>query len=101
MSVEEEEEAVKYCNTADADCCDAASYSSSSNSSYCNCIAWCQLLHTPATATTHLPFPVSRLPIWSTLRNTSARSSGAKLSQESDVFTPIVSDHRRLGDFSD
>jgi hypothetical protein len=35
MSVEEEEEeAVKYCKTADADCCDAASYSSSSNSSY-------------------------------------------------------------------
>jgi hypothetical protein len=43
MSVEEqEEEAVKCWNTADADfdcCCDAASYSSSSNSSYCNCIA--------------------------------------------------------------
>ncbi len=96
MSVEEqEEEAVKYCNTADADCdccCDAASYSSSSNS-YCNCIAWRQLLHTPATAITHLPFPVSRFLVWSTLRNTSARSYGAKLSQESDVFTPIVSDH--------
>ncbi len=80
MSVEEE--AVKYCNTADADCdccCEAASCSSSSNSSYCNCIAWRQLLHTPATARMHLPFPVSRLPVWSTLPNTSARSSGAKL----------------------
>jgi hypothetical protein len=41
----------------------------------------------------HLPFPVSRFLVWSTLRNTSARSYGAKLSQESDVFTPIVSDH--------
>jgi hypothetical protein len=43
LSVEEqEEEAVKYCNTADADCdrcCDAASHSYSSNSSYCNRIA--------------------------------------------------------------
>jgi len=98
MSVEEEEEeeAVKYCNTADADCdccCDAASYSSSSNSSYCNCIAWRQLQHTPATATMHLLVLSLDSPVWSTLRNTSARSSGAKLSQESDVFTPIVSDH--------
>jgi hypothetical protein len=42
MSVEEQEEdAVKYCNTADADCdccCNVASYSSNNNS-YCNCIA--------------------------------------------------------------
>jgi len=97
MSVEEQEEdAVKYCNTTDADCdccCDAASYSSSSNSSYCNCIAWRQLLQTPATATIHLPFPVSRLPLWSTLRSTSARSSDTKLSQDSNIFTPIVSNH--------